>query len=55
MPRTRGPGRNCGKEWGGSSVEYAILVSLLVAVIAMAVFLLGQRADDLYDSVVARL
>ena len=38
-------------EKGASAVEYAIMVSLIAAVIATAVTILGQKTQDLFETV----
>ena len=38
-------------EKGATAVEYAIMVSLIAAVIVAVVFLLGQKTQDLFETV----
>jgi pilus assembly protein Flp/PilA len=38
-------------EKGATAVEYAILVSLIAAVIVSVVLLLGQKTQDLFETV----
>ena len=39
------------EEKGASAVEYAILVAVLAAVVVAAVYLLGEKITDLFDSI----
>jgi len=38
-------------ETGATAIEYAIMVSLIAAVIVAVVFLLGQKTQDLFETV----